>query len=216
MKHRAVLFDLDGTLLDTIKDLGNAMNEGLRRLGFPQHEIAAFRYFVGEGREQLAANALPEEKRDPATVGRLVDLFNREYSLHWSDHTRPYEGVPALLDGLASKDIKLAILSNKPHHFTKLMTSTLLSSWRFAMVVGALPSVPKKPDCTAALNIARQMDVKPSEFLYLGDSGIDMKTAVAAGMFSVGALWGFRTAGELKKYGADVLIERAIDLLDLL
>lgn len=216
MKYRAVLFDLDGTLLDTLEDLGHAVNKSLCHLEFPQHEIVAYKHFVGEGREDLAARVLPEEKRDAATVGRLLHHINEEYSRNWADHTCPYEGIPALLDGLTAKDIHLTIFSNKPHHFADLMVSTFLSNWRFAIVVGALPSVPKKPDCAAALNIARQLDIEPSEFLYLGDTGIDMKTAVAAGMYPVGALWGFRTAEELKEGGAKVLIERPIDLLDLL
>ncbi len=216
MRYRAVLFDLDGTLLDTLEDLGGAVNKGLSCLGFPQHPIEEYKLFVGEGREKLAALALPEENRDAVTVGRLVGYMDEEYSRNWAEHTRPFQGIPALLDALTAKGIKMTVLSNKPHHFTDLMVSRLLFSWHFAIVVGALPSVPKKPDCTAALRIARQLDLEPSEFLYLGDSGIDMKTAVAAGLYPVGALWGFRAADELKECGARILIEQPIHLLNLL
>lgn len=214
MKYKAVLFDLDGTLLDTLEDLAGAVNKGLAYLGFPQHETQAYKYFISSGREEMAARALPKQKRDAHTVKRLVDYLNAEYTQHWSDHTRPYAGVPELLDSLTLRKIRMTILSNKPHNFTAAMVTTLLSYWHFEVVVGALPGVPIKPDCTSALRIAQQLNIKPAEFLYLGDSDIDMQTAVNAGMYPVGATWGFRTGEELKAGGAAVLIDRPEDLLE--
>jgi len=214
MKYRAVLFDLDGTLLDTLQDLAGATNKGLSCLGFPQHRVEAYKYFVGAGREEMALRALPEEHRDAVTVSRLVEHINREYADHWADHTRPYAGVPELLDALTARGTKTAVLSNKPQNFTELMVSRLLSSWQFEIVAGSLPAVPKKPDSTAALKIVRQMNTRASEFLYLGDSGIDMQTAVNAGMYPVGALWGYRTAEELKASGAKALIDKPTALLE--
>jgi phosphoglycolate phosphatase len=216
MKYRAVLFDLDGTLLDTLEDLAGAVNRGLALLGLPQHKIEAFKYFVGDGREEMASRALPDGRRDRATLEQLVDFINQDYALHWSDHTCLYRGVSDLLDELARRGLKMNILSNKPHDFTLEMASVLLKRWHFESVCGAQPSVPNKPDCTQALQIARRLAIPPSEFIYLGDSDIDMQTAVNAGMFPAGALWGFRTAQELTAGGARVLIDYPTDLLHYL
>jgi phosphoglycolate phosphatase len=211
-----VLFDLDGTLLNTLKDLANAVNQSLRKMGFPEHRQLTIQSFIGEGREVLAALSLPVDHRDPATVDRLCELINRHYAEHWADHTRPYPGVPEMLDGLTEIGLRLAILSNKPQDFTEANVAGLLSRWCFDVIAGAVDGIPKKPDCTAALKIAHELNIRPRDFLYLGDSGIDMQTAVAACMYPVGALWGFRDAAELKKCGAQVLLEKPVQLLDLI
>ena len=216
MTYRAILFDLDGTLLNTLEDIACSYNNALRRYGFPEHELAAYRYFVGEGMEELAKRALPERHRDADTVARMVAAMSEEYQEHCFDSTHVYEGIPELLDALTARGLKMAILSNKSADFTSLTACRLLSKWSFAAIVGAAPDVPKKPDPTAALQIARKLGLLPSEFLYLGDSGTDMKTATAAGMYPVGALWGFRTAEELTACGAKALIQRPGDLLSLL
>ena len=216
MTYKAVLFDLDGTLLDTLQDIADSTNKALGYFGFPQHKVEAYKYFIGDGREALAVRALPENHREPVTVGKLVAQMAEEYAAHWSDSTRPYEGVPELLDALTALGISISILSNKPHDFTELMVSRLLWQWRFHIVVGALPDIPKKPSPVAALDIAKRLNLKPGEFLYVGDSDVDMKTAVSAGMYPVGAIWGFRTAQELLAGGAKVLIEKPTDLLQLL
>lgn len=216
MKYRAVLFDLDGTLLNTLEDITGSVNNALSRLGFPQHDFEAYKYFIGDGREALAARALPDHHRDAATVAKLVAHIDEEYAQHWSDNTHPYKGVPDLLDRLATRGVNMAVLSNKPHDFTELMVSRFLCNWRFGLVVGALPSVPRKPDPTAALEIAKRLDVQPREFLYVGDSDVDMKTATAAGMYAIGVVWGFRSAAELLSGGAKALIENPVDLLDAL
>lgn len=216
MKYMAVLFDLDGTLLDTLQDIADSVNKGLGHLGFPQHEIEAYKALIGAGKEVLALRALPEHHRNVVTVEKLLAYINEEYSKHWADNTHPYEGIPELLDGLTVNDIKIAILSNKPHDLTKMMVAKMLSRWHFEVVVGALPSVLKKPDPTAALQITRHLNISPSQFLYLGDSGIDMETADRAGMYPVGALWGFRSAEELLEGGARTLIEHPRELLSIL
>ena len=216
MTYKAVLFDLDGTLLDTLQDIADSTNKALGYFDFPQHRVEVYKYFIGDGREVLAIRALPETHRDRATVDKLIARMGEEYAIHWSDNTRPYEGVPELLDTLKEHGISMSILSNKPHDFTELMASRLLSLWRFQIVAGALPDVPKKPSPTAALDIAKRLSLKPGEFLYVGDSDVDMKTAVSAGMYPVGATWGFRTSKELLKGGAKVLIDKPADLLRLL
>jgi phosphoglycolate phosphatase len=212
MKLKAVLFDLDGTLLDTLEDLGEAMNQVLRNLGFPVHELQAYKYFVGDGVEMLIRRALPKKSLTEELVQQCLQAYREEYRKRWDLKTRPYDGVPEMLDALTEKGLPLAILSNKPDDFSKLVVSKLLAKWRFRVVFGVRPSVPKKPDPAAAFEIAALLAIPPSQFLYLGDTGTDMKTAVAAGMFPVGALWGFRTAEELTANGARVLIESPLDL----
>ncbi|MFH0941780.1 MAG: HAD family hydrolase [Chloroflexota bacterium] len=216
MAYRALLFDLDGTLLDTLRDIADSVNRALTSLGFPQHELDAYRYFVGEGVEALATRALPENRRDQITVSKLTARIDEEYSLRWANNSRPYRGIPELLDNLTGLGIRLAVLSNKAQGFAEKTVSRLLPYWHFELVVGAVPSVPKKPDPAAALQIARQMDLMPGEFLYLGDSAVDMKTASAANMYPVGALWGFRTADELLSGGAKALVKEPLDVLSLL
>ena len=216
IEHQAVLFDLDGTLLDTLQDLADGVNQGLISLGQPTHDLEAFKYFVGEGREEMVTKALPPARRNPEMVRKMVDFVNAYYGQHWRDHTRPYPGIPDLLDKLVARGVKMTIFSNKPQEFTTQNVDGLLSKWQFDRVLGASESVPKKPDCTAALRIAAELGLKPSDFLYLGDSGIDMQTANRSGMYAVGALWGFRTRRELLENGARAVIEKPLELLVLL
>ena len=216
MKYRAVLFDLDGTLLNTLQDIADSVNKGLAYLGFPQHRIETYKGLIGEGRDVLVLRALPENHRDNDTGQKLLTIVNVEYAIHWADHTRPYPGIPELLDTLITNGIKIAVLSNKADDLTNICVTRLLSRWGFALIAGSKPSVPNKPDPTAALQIAKQLDISPSQFLYLGDSGIDMKTANSAGMYPVGALWGFRSAKELLAAGAKTLIAYPEELLHFL
>ena len=216
MKYKAIIFDLDGTLLDTLRDLTDSVNKSLRHFGFPPHSREVFKYFIGDGRDTMVRRALPPEHRDDTTLNRVVKYVDKEYDKHWADNTRPYDGIPELLDALILNNYKIAVLSNKPHSFTETMVAKLLSRWHFEAIAGALPSVPIKPDPTSALKIAQELNIKPVDFLYLGDSDIDMKTATRAKMFPVGALWGFRTAEELKAGGAKALIKHPKELLTLL
>jgi len=216
VNYRAVLFDLDGTLLDTLEDLADSTNAALAQLGFPPHPLDAYRYFVGDGVTNLIVRTLPEAHRDEATVGRTMDLMRRIYGEHWADKTRPYPGVPELLGALAARGVKMAVLSNKPDDSTKLCVAKLLPHWRFDAVIGQSTTVPPKPDLAGVRQIVATLGVPVGQFLYLGDTNTDMQTANAAGMFAVGALWGFRTAEELRAAGAKVLIEKPTELLDLL
>jgi phosphoglycolate phosphatase len=210
--YHGVLFDLDGTLLDTLLDLAHSMNEALDRLGFAGHPVEAYRYFVGEGTDILASRALPPASRNERTVARCVAEFLAEYSRRWDEHTRPYPGIPELLDALSARGIRMAILSNKKHELTELAVARLLPAWRFAAVAGAKADVPRKPDPTAALRLAGELQLPPAEIVYLGDTKTDMQTAVGAGMQPVGALWGFRTEEELRTSGARTVIARPQDL----
>jgi phosphoglycolate phosphatase len=206
MSFRAVLFDLDGTLLDTIADLSGSMNAVLSRAGFPVHPVDAYKYFVGDGLKQLVIRALPEESRDAETVRRIHEAMRAEYELHSHDRTRPYDGIPEMLSDLRRMEIPLAVLSNKPHAATLDVISHYFGDGVFRLVSGAKPDVPVKPDPQGALAVVREFGIPAGDFLYLGDTNTDMKTAIGAGMFPVGALWGFRTREELLGSGAKTVV----------
>jgi phosphoglycolate phosphatase len=216
IKFQAVLFDLDGTLLDTLADIANATNAALERLGFPAHPRDAYRYFLGEGMDWLVRRALPEESHDAGTLKKCHDAIIVEYKTRWAESTRPYPGITGLLTELDKRGIAKAVLSNKPDAFTKKTLARLLPDFNFEIVRGATPDVPVKPDPAGALRIAEELDVPPERFIYLGDTSTDMQTAVDAGMFPAGALWGFRTAEELSSSGAKVLLETPLDVLNML
>ena len=216
LKHRAVLFDLDGTLLNTLEDVAGAVNQGLAKLGFPQHAVADYKNLIGEGRDILALRALPENDRNAENGKKLLDLINDYYAIHWADNTRPYPGIPELLDALTEKKIKMAVLSNKADDLTKMCVAKLLRRWQFEVVAGSRPSVPNKPNPAGTLQLAQRMGIRPADFVYLGDSDIDMKTAVGAGMYPVGAGWGFRSEQELLGAGAQAVIKEPEELLKYL
>lgn len=216
MKYRAILFDLDGTLLDTIEDLTDSMNVALLQLGFPPRRVSECEFFIGEGVEIFARRSLPESHRDEQTIVRCVELMRDDYVHRWIAKTRPYPGIAELLDGAAARGLAMAVLSNKPDDSTQKMVAHFFGNGRFKIVRGARPNVPRKPDPTSALKIAERLGLPPTKVLYLGDTGIDMITANAAGMYAVGALWGFRPAAELTENGAGMLIEDPTELLELI
>ncbi len=216
MKLRACLFDLDGTLLDTLRDLAESMNSVLQERGVPTHAIEAYRYLIGDGVRMLVTRALPDHARDPATIDAALADYRRAYAAHWNVHTRPYDGIPELLDALVARGIVLGILSNKPHAMTVKCVDGFLAQWPFACVLGQRDDVARKPDPAGALEAAARMCVAPAEVLYLGDTATDMMTARAAGMFAVGATWGFRPESELLAAGAQAIIHRPVEVLSLL
>ena len=216
MFFKAVLFDLDGTLLYTLKDVADAMNKALEHFGFPPHPIDAYKYFIGESVETEARRALPESARDPEFVRKVAVYSEEIYDKCWGDNTRPYPDIPELLTELQHRGLSLVILSNKNDRFTKVMVKKLLPDWQFKIVQGALPDVPLKPDPTMALQIVKKLGIPPEQFLYLGDTSTDMQTAVFAGMFPVGCIWGYRTANELLASGAKALINTPAEVLDII
>ena len=216
MNYKAVIFDLDGTLLNTLEDIADSANFVLSQFGFPQHNLQTYKYFVGEGIEKLVRRALPKEKNEENFIAQCITLMREEYSKRWANKTLPYPEVPKILDILTSRKIKMAILSNKPDDFTNEMVTKFFLKWQFSIIQGEKPFVPKKPDPSAALGIAEKLKLPPHRFLFLGDSEVDMKTALAAGMYPVGVLWGFRTAEELIAGGAKVLIKNSEDLISII
>jgi phosphoglycolate phosphatase len=215
--YQAVIFDLDGTLLDTIEDIAGATNRVLEARGLAPFSVEETKLLVGDGIEEMVRRTFALRgigTLSDADVAVIIQDYRREYQSCWRSHSRPYPGVPELLAELARRRVKTAILSNKSHTFTTLMTAELLADSRFDSVRGAIPGVPLKPDPASALSIAAALAVLPEACLFLGDTSVDMKTATAAGMFPVGALWGFRTADELRESGAAALVSFPSDLLE--
>jgi phosphoglycolate phosphatase len=214
MSLRAAVFDLDGTLLDTIEDLTDSMNAALAAQGYPILSVADCKTLVGDGLSVFIKRALPESRRDDAqAVRRLLERMRAEYRERSTVKTRPYRGIPEMLNGLAGRGIPLAVLSNKPHAATVSVVAHFFPDTPFRAVYGAREAVAIKPDPAAALEIASLLGLPPADILYLGDTNTDMATAAAAGMFGVGAVWGFRTPAELLVSGAQALAEKPEDIL---
>ncbi len=213
---RAVIFDLDGTLIDSLADLAASMNAVLAAEGLPGHQTSSYKLFIGDGVANLVRRALAQPTSDPQTLERCLKAMRCEYAKRYLDTTRLYDGIAALLDTLSSSGVPMNVLSNKPQHMTCRLVEELLASWSFVQVLGAAPEYPRKPDPRAALAIAKTIAVEPSEVLYLGDTGTDMATATAAGMYAVGATWGFRESQELLAAGADKLVQHPSEVESIL
>lgn len=215
-RPQAVLFDLDGTLLDTLQDIADAANRVLRAHGFASHEVDAYRRFVGDGIRALVSRALPPGHRDDETIERCLRDFREDYGRHWSVATRPYPGVPEMLDALRRRGLRRAILSNKPDDLTKQCVAGLLPHQRFDVVLGQREGTPAKPDPTSAQEVCRYLGVAPCDCVLVGDSPVDVETALAAGMVPVGVAWGFRSEDELREAGACFIAHDPVELLALL
>ncbi|MDR1155981.1 MAG: HAD family hydrolase [Bacteroidales bacterium] len=215
MNDRAVIFDLDGTLADTLEDIADNMNRVLAGKGFPTHEYDAYRFYVGNGLRNMVAECLPESARNDAMITACHDRMVAEYNRNYINKTRLYDGIPELLDALSSQRIKLALLSNKADLLTQKICGELLTKWKFEAVLGDNERFPRKPDPAAALFVSEQIGIAPANICYLGDSDVDMKTANAAGFYPVGAGWGFRPKEELAANGAKRIIDHPMDLLEM-
>ena len=216
MKFKAAIFDLDGTLLDTLADIANCMNEILQNAGYPTHPTEDYKYFIGEGLEALVRKTLPEDKRTDENIQKYFVEIKKIYHDRWDETSIPYDGIKELLTEMEKLNLPIAVLSNKAHEFTNIMIQTLLKEFNFSIIQGALEDKPKKPDPTLAIEMAEKMNIKPEEVIYIGDTSIDMQTAKNAGFYSVGVLWGFRKKEELVEHGAQELVEHPMDILALL
>ncbi|GAB4186009.1 MAG: HAD family hydrolase [Phycisphaeraceae bacterium] len=218
MQYQAVIFDLDGTLLDTLADLTAAVNHVLQRVRVNPIDTTACRRMIGNGARVLIQRALQARQIpvEPGELDRLLQQFLTYYARHKFDQTRPYEGVPHVLDTLTERGYRLAVLSNKPHPATVEMVNELLDRWHFDPVFGQRADVPLKPDPTAALMICETLILAPHQVAFVGDSGEDMATAKAAGMFAVGVTWGMREESDLRTHGADVIVHHPEQLLQVL
>lgn len=215
MKFKAAIFDLDGTLLDTLADIANSMNLVLKRKGYPERPLNNYRYYVGEGIQQLVYNSLEDIPVSIEEAQRLAREMSDIYHEHYMDETRPYNGLSDVLMQLSALDIKLGVLSNKPDEFTKRMVSAYFPEVPFSVVYGTRQGVPRKPDPAAVFEILEGWKTEPGETVFIGDSLIDMKTAMNAGTFAVGVLWGFRTEEELLANGAKRLVKTPDEIIRL-
>jgi phosphoglycolate phosphatase len=217
MRFRGAVFDLDGTLLDSLADIAAAANRALELLGYPTHREADFAQFVGEGAQMLFRRCLPEAVGvDPGSVAKAVATFKSTYEEEWNQRSRPYEGIDRLLDGLVARGVALAVLSNKPDAFTQKCVSHYFGKWEFRAVHGEREGVPRKPDPTGAILIARELGIRPDGFLYIGDTATDITTACGAGMRAVGVSWGFRPVSELEEAGAEIVVDQPGEILGLI
>jgi phosphoglycolate phosphatase len=212
-QFKGVIFDLDGTLLDTLADIANAANSVLAQHGFPTHPLSQYRTYVGEGVRVLMSRALPLPHRDEATLNACLTTMKVEYVRHLNQTARPYPGIPELLDELRRRNLLLAVLSNKPDEYAAPCIHDFFGLSLFNPILGLRSDRPRKPDPAGAFEIAAQWGATAPTILYLGDSGTDMMTARNAGMFPVGALWGYRDAEELTSAGAQRLLKKPADLL---
>ncbi len=216
MNFRAALFDLDGTLLDTIQDIGDAVNRVLAARGCPTHTTAAYKDFVGEGAHALVERALPAGERTAEAIEETLAAYRRDYQEHWNNATQPYDGILDMLNTLKARGLKLGVLSNKPHQETLSCVRGFFPPGFFDVVLGQRDGVPRKPDPAGAFEAASKMGVSPSEILYIGDTGVDMRTARAAGMFALGVTWGFRPESELRENGAKALAHHPLDVSSMI
>jgi phosphoglycolate phosphatase len=211
---RAAIFDLDGTLLDTLQDLADSANEALAAAGLPVHPQEAYRTFVGDGMHVLMQRIIPEDRRDDETLAHVLALYRAAYGRRWNSTSRPYAGIPETLHELSFKPVKLAVLSNKPQKFTELCIAHLLPGNPFQLVYGQRDNVPRKPDPAGALEIAKAFQCAPADCIFIGDTKTDMLTATRAGMRAIGVSWGFRPVQELTEFGAERVIQHPAELLE--
>ena len=215
MTIKAVLFDLDGTLLNTLDDIAESANFLLERFGHPTHSVDAYRYFVGNGVENLIKVILPEEARTPETLQSMKKIYLERYGAHSLDKTRPYDGVPEITAELKSMPLKLAVVSNKPDADTKFTVSRTFAEGIFDVVAGGKSGMPLKPDPAIVHDVLGTFGISPAEALMVGDTSVDLLTAQNAGCVSVGVLWGFRPE-EVASAGADFVIAHPRELSELI
>ncbi|RXM47752.1 HAD family hydrolase [Flavobacterium sp. YO12] len=215
MKFKGIIFDLDGTLVDSLHDISDAMNTVLESLNYPTHTYDTYQYFIGSGLRNLVSKALPSTNNSDDQIEICFECMINEYREICTLKTKPYEGIVELLENLTSQNIKMAVFSNKADELTKKIASEIFPNY-FDTAVGLSTEELKKPNPFEAVEISKNWNLKPEEILFVGDSDIDMQTAVNANMFPVGVSWGYRTEEELKTSGAKLVINNASELIEIL
>lgn len=210
---KGVIFDLDGTLANSIEDIADSMNQVLEENNFPTHDYATYKTFVGRGVRTLVEKSLPLENRDAKEIEKNFDRMMQVYDENCIVKTCLYPGIKDLLDALSERGIKISVFSNKANELTQKVVKVLLADWKLEYVLGAGGDIPRKPDPKGAILISEKMGIDPSELMYIGDSGVDMATAQNSGMHAVGVLWGFRDMEELLTNGAQTILEKPMDLM---
>ena len=212
---KLVIFDLDGTLLNTIEDLGQAANYALEHNGYATHSMASYPYFVGNGVRRLVTRVLPEDARDDENVDRVLGDFMKYYDEHCIDYTKPYNGMPELLQDLRDMGVMMAVASNKYQQAVSKIIPHYFPDINFIAIEGQKDGVNVKPDPSIVFSILAQARVPKADALYIGDSGVDMETARRACIDSVGVTWGFRSKKELVEYQADVIVNNPVDIVGI-
>ena len=215
MQYEAAIFDLDGTLVNSLDDLADSANAVLRRHGFPVHDVEKYRYFVGNGSRRLIERILPEDRAsDPAFMRDFMAEYKECYAAHLLDRTEPYEGIMEMLAELRRRSIPMAVCTNKHQSAAEAIMETLFPRDMFCEIIGDHDGLPRKPDPSKVLHIMKNMGVTGDKTAYFGDTSVDMDTARNAGTFAVGVLWGFRPKKELTEHGADVLLTHPMELFE--
>lgn len=207
--HTLAIFDLDGTLADTLCDLADAVNYGLAQLGYPTHPYESYKTFVGNGVKKLCERALPDDKKDD--TDRLLKIFTERYNSHFLDKTCIYDGIKETLTALADNGVTLAVATNKPQEFAVQIVEKLLPEFEFVKILGGCAEHPKKPCPDIILEILDELPIGTKAFM-IGDSNVDIQTAINAGICSVGCTWGFRSRLELETAGADYIASIPSDI----
>ena len=210
--YRAAIFDLDGTLLNTLEDLADSGNELLAAYGKPPHSVQEYRYLVGNGWRKLIERILPDAS--PKQIDEALVLYKAIYDKCLTGKTKPYDGIPEMISALQAKGVRLAVCTNKHISATEVLLQKYFPAGVFDAVEGDCSGIPRKPDPTHVNILLEKLDVLPEETVYLGDSGVDMQTATNARVLPVGALWGFRDKDELLENGAKILLSNPMELLD--
>ena len=214
--YKTVVFDLDGTLLNTIDDLADAGNRVCAARGWPQHTVEEYKYFVGNGIPKLVERFSPPEARTPDQLADTLAAFQADYGAHLRDKTAPYPGIPALLARLKAAGVQLAVFSNKADPLARQVVADYFDAALFDAVRGALPGVPTKPAPQGTLALMQAIGADPAATLYVGDSNVDVDTAHNAGLPCCWVLWGFRTRQELADAGAEHLAADAEELWNVI
>lgn len=214
MKFKAVVFDLDGTLLNTLNEIAYTVNSVLKRHNLPTHDVESYRQFIGDGVIKLVYRSLPEALRDGEDFADCLDDVLVEYGNNLNKYTVVYDGITKMLDELTRLGVRMAILSNKAHEFMPGVMEQYFTQWKFEFVFGARKGLPVKPNPFSAIEIAKLMNLPVEEIIYIGDSDVDMKTAIGAGMYPVGAGWGLRGREELLANGAKLVIDHPLELIN--
>lgn len=215
MKFEGVIFDLDGTLVNSLEDIADSMNSVLMDFNYPAHEVESYKSFIGKGIQNLVRVSLPESNRDEITVTKCSNLMMETYKKNCLNKTKLYDGIIDLLNQLKSRNMKLGVFSNKADELTKKIVQELMPNY-FDIVMGLSTEAHKKPNPVGALHISEKLNIPPENMLYIGDTDIDMQTANNSGMYGIGVLWGFRTKEELIASGAKYVLNYPMDLLDIL
>jgi phosphoglycolate phosphatase len=215
MKFKGVIFDLDGTLVNSLEDIADAMNKVLQDLNYPTHSYKDYQYFIGSGLRNLVGKSLPETHNDENQIEKCLNLMVAIYRDACTNKTKPYQGIIELLEDLRSRKIKLSVFSNKSDELTKKIVADLFPNY-FETAVGLSVEALKKPNPSEAIEISKSLGLKPEEMIFVGDSGIDMQTATNANMHAVGVLWGYRPTNELISNGAKLILNHPLDLIPIL